>query len=392
MAGPAPHIFEARREALLATAQREGVSNVVIFGFGSALGAGTLSHGHLRFFSGWDGHESLSLLVLGAGVSQLIVGSPFMLALAQATRPDLNARYVHPTGWPQALRDGLGGAAFAALGFGEMPAQIEKSLSALGVIPALSLDEAAARQRLVKDAASLALMREAAGLCDELFARLGAELAARRPAWEAQLNLETHARRQGADYCRTWLTTAPAADYPRYWPQEAQRTPERGDQVLFGIALTVEGHWGHGIRMGSIGPQRSTHAALARQVEAMLKAGVSALRPGLPLAGVEAAMEDVFASRLARENAGRFRRFRNGHGLGASYEEPLATNPFRQHFDPAAQAAPGDITLAPGMVFELHPNIFVSDLGGAALGEMMLVTDEEPEFLLRFPSTCQVWE
>jgi Xaa-Pro aminopeptidase len=392
MVRPAPDVLASRREALLQAGRKAGVESVVVFGFGSALGAGTLSHGHLRFFSGWDGHESLSLLVLGAGASRLVVGSPFMLALAQAIRPDLVVSYVHPTGWAQALQDILGRLAFASLGFGEMPAQIEKALTAQGLVPALALEEAAARLRLVKDAASLAHMRDAATLCDALFARLGVELATRRPAWEMQLALETYARSQGAEYCRTWLTAAPAADYPRYWPEEAQRTPEKGDQVLFGIALTVEGHWGHGIRMGSIGPQKPAHAALAAQVETMLEAGVAALRPGQPLAGVEAAMEKVFAARLAQDHAGRFRRFRNGHGLGASYEEPLATSPFRQHFDPSAEAQPGDITLAPDMVFELHPNIFVSNLGGAALGEMLQVTEDEPEFLLRFPRTCHVWE
>lgn len=392
MAQPKPEVFEHRRKTLLRQAVAMGAKAVLAFGFGSALGAGTLSHGHLRFLSGWDGHESLSLLVITPDHTRLLVGSPFMLPAAQTTRADLVVEYVHPTMWARRLEVLLKGRAFASLGFGEMPSQIERSLDAAGLQPVLTLDDAAARQRLVKDASALACMREAAALCDALFAQLGAQLATRRPAWELQLNLEAYARRQGAEYCRTWLTTAPLADYPRYWPEECRRAPAPGDQVLLGIALTVEGHWGHGIRMGSIGPQKLEHAALAGEIETMLGAGVAALRPGHALAGVEGAMEAVFAGSLAQRHAGRFRRFRNGHGLGLSYEEPLSTAPFRQHFDPQAAPLPCDITLEPGMVFELHPNLFVSNLGGAALGEMMLVTDGEPEFLLRYPRTCQVWE
>lgn len=392
MATSTPEVFEARRDALLQAGKAAGAQVIVLFGYGSALGAGTVSHGHIRFFSGWDGHESLSLLIITSERTRLVVGSPFMVAAAQFAHPDLSASYVHPTQWAQVLEVLLNKSAFASVGFAELPAHIDRRFTAAGFCPALALDETAARLALVKDASALAAMRAAAALCDDLFGRLGEQLATRRPAWELQLSLEAHARRAGADYCRTWLTLGPEADYPRYWPEECRAVPQPGDQVLFGIALTVEGHWGHGIRMGSVGPQKPEHAALAAEVEAMLKAGVAALRPGQTLTGVEAAMEHVFTRSLAPRYRGGFRRFRNGHGLGTSYEEPLTTAAFRQHFDPAAVATPCDITLEPGMVFELHPNIFVKNLGGAALGEMMLVRDGEPEFLLRFPRTCPVWE
>jgi Xaa-Pro aminopeptidase len=397
MTGGAPgdnaELFAQRRHALLRFAREQGTDSVAVFGFGSALGAGSASHGALRFLSGWDGHESLSLLLIGQDGARLIVGSPFMLPLARETRPDLTVEHVQPLGWGEVLAARTKGASVATVGFGELPRQVDAALIAAGLAAGPSLDDAAARQRLVKDAAAVSLHSDAASLCDMLFGRLGAELAQRRPAWEIQLNLETEARRQGADYSRTWLTIAPAADYPRYWPAEARRVPEHGDQVLFGVALTVDGHWGHGIRMGSIGPQKPEHRGLAGHVEAMLEAGLAALRPGLPLAGAELAMEAVLAERVDAQGRQRFRRFRNGHGLGFSYEEPLTTAVFRQHFDPGAPpAATSDLVLAPGMLLELHPNLFVPDLGGAALGEMVLVTPDGPACLLRHPRACQSWD
>lgn len=386
-------LLAERRSALLDLARASGAQGVAVFGYGSALGAGTASHGALRFFTGWDGHESLSLLLVTVAESRLLVGSPFMLPLARERLPKLPTAHVQPLDWGKAIAARLNGASIATVGFGELPRQVDAGLRRHGLGDGPPLDDAAARLRLVKDAAAIRLHRDAAALCDELFSRLDGELARRLPAWEIQLNLETEARRRGADYCRTWLTIAPAADYPRYWPAEARQVPERGDQVLFGIAVTVDGHWGHGIRMGSIGPQKSEHRDLAGHVEAMLEAGLAALRPGLPLAGAEQAMEAVLAGRVdARERSG-FRRFRNGHGLGLSYEEPLTTGIFRQHFDPdAPPAAASDLALAPGMLFELHPNLFLPTLGGAALGEMVLVTPDGPECLLRYPRTCQSWD
>jgi Xaa-Pro aminopeptidase len=383
----------AERNALLHLARDSGAQSVAVFGFGSALGAGTASHGVLRFFTGWDGHESLSLLLMTAGEARLLLGSPFMLPLARELGPKLATEHVPPLDWGKAIAARLNGASVATVGFGELPRQIDAGLKRYDVADGPPLDEAAARLRLVKDGAAIRLHRGAAALCDELFSRLGAELVRRLPAWQIQLNLETEARRRGADYCRTWLTVAPAADYPRYWPAEARKVPEPGDQVLFGIALTVDGHWGHGIRMGSIGPQKPEHRDLASHIETMLEAGLSALRPGLPLAGAEQAMEAVLAERVDAGERARFRRFRNGHGLGFSYEEPLTTAIFRQHFDPdAPPAAASDLALAPGMLFELHPNLFVPALGGAALGEMVLVTPDGPECLLRYPRTCQSWD
>ena len=64
--------------------------------------------------------------------------------------------------------------------------------------------------------------------------------------------------------------------------------PEHGDQVLFGVALTVDGHWGHGIRMGSIGPQKPEHRALVGHVEAMLEVGRANIAQGQAFYGIGA--------------------------------------------------------------------------------------------------------
>lgn len=388
-AAEGPAIFATRRRALLERAAERGLKAVLVFGHGSALGTGTQSHGALRYLCGWDGHESTSLLVVTEESTHLMVGSPFMMPLAQALRADLVLHDLRPSAWPDAI-GALAAEGFGTVGFGEMPAGIHAGFGASA--RGLPLDEEVARQRLVKDAAELTSHRAAAKLCDMLFGRLGAELARRVPAWQMQLELEAAARLAGAGYCRTWLTVSPQADYCRYWREEAMRIPEAGDQVLLGIALTVDGHWGHGIRMGSIGPQAAEHQALTEHAEAMLAAGLAAMQPGAPLSGVEAAMEQELGRRGVLAAHPGLRRFRSGHGLGCSYEDPILTDAFRQHFDPTApETQAPDIALAPGMLFELHPNLFVPGIGGAALGEMVLVTEDGPKCLLSFPRRCVEW-
>ncbi|MEP9353002.1 M24 family metallopeptidase [Xanthobacter sp. KR7-65] len=314
-----------------------------------------------------------------------------MMPLAGGLPADLTAIDARPADWDWAVRKmGLPGPV-ATVGFDEMPAALHARLAPLAGGP--SLDERAARLRMRKDADEIAAHRVAARLCDELFARLGPELARRSSAADIQVELEAHARRGGADYCRTWLTIRPEADYCRYWPAETQSSPQPGDQVLLGVALTVDGHWGHGIRMGAIGPLRSDHSALHSLVEEMMAAAFEALRPGLPLAGVEAAMEQTLRASGLMDAHPALRRFRNGHGLGHSYEEPMLTDAFPQHFDTSGTvaAAGSDVTIAPGMLLEIHPNLFIPGVGGAALGEMLLVTETGIDSLLTFPRPPVAW-
>lgn len=389
--GAASSTHTLRRAALLAEAGACGAASVLVFGFGSALGAGTRSHGALRYLSGWDGHESPSLLALSPSGSSLVVGSPFLMPLARGLPADLAVIDARPADWHRVVGDmGLPGPV-ATVGFDEMPAALHARLAPLAGGP--SLDERAARLRLRKDASEIAAHRAAARLCDDLFARLGPELARRSSAADIQVELEAHARRGGADYCRTWLTIRPQADYCRYWPAETASFPEPGDQVLLGIALTIDGHWGHGIRMGAIGPLAPEHAALHGLVEDMMAAALGALRPGLPLAGVEAAMEQTLRASGMMDAHPGLRRFRNGHGLGHSYEEPILTDAFPQHFDTSGTvtSAASDVTIAPGMLLEIHPNLFIPGVGGAALGEMLLVTEAGIDSLLTFPRSPVDW-
>lgn len=388
-AAHSPHT--GRRAALLAEARACGAASILVFGFGSALGAGTKSHGALRYVSGWDGHESPSLLVVAPTGSSLLVGSPFMIPLARRLPADLTVIDARPANWDRAVRELSLPGPVATIGFDEMPAALHARLAPLADGP--SLDERAAWLRLRKDAGEIAAHRAAARLCDELFGRLGPELMRRSTASDIQVELEAHARRAGADYCRTWLTIGPQADYCRYWPAETAASPEEGDQVLLGIALTIDGHWGHGIRMGAVGPVRPDHAALHGLVESMMEAALGALRPGHPLAAVEAAMEQRLRESGSLNAHPGARRFRNGHGLGHSYEEPVLTDAFPQHFDTSGTDTAGgsDVIIAPGMLLEIHPNLFIPGIGGAALGEMLLVTEAGVDSLLSFPRSPVAW-
>jgi Xaa-Pro aminopeptidase len=379
---PARHA--QRRAALLEIA---GGRPIVIFGMGSALGGGTRSHGGLRFLTGWDSHESASLLLLTRAGCRLLLTSPFMEPSARDTVPELTPAYVPQSQWPQAVAEALQGMKPALIGAAEMPMGLYQPLAKLfdhaeDFTPVLD------GLRQVKDADALTLHKAGAAICDAVFAALPKAVAIGRSGAESQRILDDLALSLGAEYCRTWLTLRPQADHPRYWPEETQRRAEIGDQMLFGVALTVDGHWAHGLRMGQIGPVPAPISAMHSLVYDALQHGIAALQPGLSISecvrAMDARVRDVSGHLAGRVITG----FRAGHGLGLTYEEPGLTSAFPQKFGQCPEPIPsvdGPI-LRSGMVLELHPNIFASGLGGAALGQMLQITESGAVSLLKAPT------
>ena len=49
------------------------------------------------------------------------------------------------------------------------------------------------------------------------------------------------------------------------------------------------------------------------------------------------------------------------------------------------------IQIEPGMLLELHPNVFIPDEAAGAIGDMVLVTEDGYEILNGFPRELIIW-
>jgi Xaa-Pro dipeptidase len=80
-------------------------------------------------------------------------------------------------------------------------------------------------------------------------------------------------------------------------------------------------------------------------------------------------------------------RARPGHGLGFSYEDPIVTGAFFHPWEFKNRPVPGTnpIELKPGMLMELHPNLYIPNVAGATIGDMVAVTDSGYEILTKYP-------
>ena len=372
--------LDARVRSLQGWMGHEAIATLVVFGRGHALGTATRSHGNLRFLADWDGDNADSALIIPArGTPSLVVENVFAAMRARESGRFADTLLGQGETFARHVRDLIGDAdgTIALAGRHEIPLPAWECLAAAGAGSWLSAEPELARRRSVKDMTAIAYHRMAARICDTLFERVGALLRSGRPVYAVQAELEALARGMGCEFCRTWLTVSPIPDRCRYLVSENDRIPAEGDQFLLGIMLLLHGHWGHAIRTGALGAPTPAAERAFIEVQAMHEAMLERLQPGRDL-------RDVGAAGRASTDRDVF-QFRSGHALGYSYEDPIGTAEFPQPYDPGPEV-PGR-TIEPGMLFELHPNLFIRGGGAAALGDMVIVTEHGPELLTTFPRT-----
>ena len=390
--------LKARVASIEQELRGQGLQALVLYANGSALGNQTFAHGYLRYLCGFDGHNTPSMLILRPGHAPVLLSGnkPHMRAhVAEKSLWFSDVRHVRPQlfGAEAAAilaREPGPAARVAYLGYDETPAPVWKSLET--ALPGVAwVDDFAPyidRYRAIKRPAELGLHRRAAAICDTVFETLEREAGSGRSGYQLQAAMEHTARHAGCDYCVTWITVMPHADGSRYNLEECERVPQSGDQVLAGILLTYDGHWGHAVRTGSFGAPGAGHRRAYDICREMHAAALDRLRPGADLCQANIAMIDVLR-RYYREDEVRTSRL--AHGLGYSYEDPVVTRAFPNPWDVKPGRRQEPVEIKPGMLMELHPNLFVPGVAGAMIGDMVLVTETGYELLTAFPRDLIDW-
>lgn len=243
------------------------------------------------------------------------------------------------------------------------------------ILPAGTLviaEDVVADLRNRKSAAEIVRMRRAARLSD-----LGYEvlLDTAKPGmrgFEVVAEMERAMRLGGADYANFWFASGPADDWTvrmaEFRPND--RTLQVGDQITCCSYAVYDGYWAHAMRTGTLGGPSPQQQRMLPACLAAHRAGLSAMKPGVPFADVVAAVQQT-----AEAGGLELHSPRIGHGIGLDYGE-------RPHF-----VADSEELLQPGMTLMLHPQMTIR--GEAAfyvpLGDLCLVTDDGIEVLTQFP-------
>ena len=391
-------IFKDRIKQVEKKAKTEKLSAMVVYATGSGLGFAGQTHGSMRFLCDWDARNQAAVLILQPDQAPILLvpgRSPQLFAREIMWFDDI--RSVPQSGFGKEIVSVLNpmladGDKVGYLGKSETPVGLYDTLrQGLPRIELVAADSIVDELRTVKDSHAIGFHRRSAALCDNLFEVFKREVRSGKPVFQIQADLEHAAKIEGAEYASSFMSIGPVADRPRYAKRECIRIPADGDQVLLSLFVLMDGHWGHAIRTGVLGKPNQPQQKVHDIVHEMQAAALEQVSPGTLLENVWKASEKVLSHYYPGARELDWYWLKTGHSLGLDYSDPILSSVFPT---PSAMAKGANfqgtekgslIQIAPGMLFELHPNIFLPGQATAAIGDMVLVTETGHEMMTRFP-------
>jgi len=221
--------------------------------------------------------------------------------------------------------------------------------------------------RMVKDAEEIAAIRQACMLSCEA---LGQVLPSIRPGiTEKQLAVALERRMVdlGADKpgFATIVASGPNGAIPHHVP--ASRPLSVGDLVTIDFGACYGGYHADMTRTIAIGEPATWQRDIYTLVAEAQRAGLAAVRPGAPVARVDAAARDLI------NDAGHGEHF--GHGLGHGVGLEIHEAPLMHH--------DGTGTLGDRVPVTVEPGVYLQGLGGVRIEDTLVVrAGAEPAELL----------
>ena len=398
-------VLKERIEKVEAKLIEQNLKFLVVYSTGSSLGPASQTHGYLRYLCDWDSRNADSVLVLRPGEDPILLvpNLPFRFLAAETMwfkdiRLISQGRFGHEIAsilTPLVLENDKIGY----IGRAETPAPVYEALSrGLPGVTLVQANRIIDELRIVKDSLAITFHRRAAEISDAMFQTFTREVRKGKKAYQLQADVEHTARYEGCEHASTFLAVGPVADRARRAKSECVRVPQLGDQILLAVFLMYEGHWGHAIRTGTVGiPSQAQRRAFDIAFE-MEEAALECLKPGLNLDEVWRASARALKKHYPDINSLLdWYWFKTGHGMGLDYSEPLVPDAFRFPYELDEDSNIDDklrlpdIRIEPGMLFELHPNVFIPNEATGAIGDMVLVTESGYDILNGFPRELIIW-
>jgi Xaa-Pro aminopeptidase len=221
------------------------------------------------------------------------------------------------------------------------------------------------RQRMIKDAGELRLIRQAVNLGAKVYQEAARAIAPGVSEVEVAGKLEFAARQAGADGMA--FDTIVAAGKRGALPHgraSTQPIPKRGF-VVVDSGVILRGYCSDMTRTTHVG--RSSRVE-RRWYDSVLEAqlvGIAAVRSGVTAGEVDEAARNV----LRKAKLDEYFTHSTGHGVGLEIHEPPRLGSKQLEL------------LTPGMVITIEPGIYVPGKGGIRIEDMVVVTEKGCEVL-----------
>jgi Xaa-Pro aminopeptidase len=179
------------------------------------------------------------------------------------------------------------------------------------------------------------------------------------------LEMEFFMKRNGGDVLGFDIIIASGKRSALPHGKASDKRIEKGDLVLFDYGIRHQGYHSDETCTAICGEASPEQLKIYRIVREAHDKAIEMVRPGIPVRDVDAAARD----HIRECGYGDYFGHGLGHGVGLNVHE-----------DPFVNADNKDI-LQEGMVFTIEPGIYVPDLGGVRLEDMVRVTSHGAEVL-----------
>ena len=237
------------------------------------------------------------------------------------------------------------------------------------LIPVSGLVE---KLRAIKSAEEIELLKTAAQIADAAFLHVLEVVRAGVSELDVAFALENYMKKQGTD--TTGFSPIVASGYRGALAhgRASDKIMEKGDLVTIDFGCNYKGYWSDISRTVAIGDPSEQLREIHAVVLESFNRCVSGLRPGLTDQEVDSLMRDVIKAHGYNELSGTG----TGHGIGLEvHEDPFFS--VRQV-----------MSLAPGMVITVEPGIYLPNVGGARVEDVILITEQGSEVFT--PSTKEM--
>ncbi len=223
--------------------------------------------------------------------------------------------------------------------------------------------------RSVKDQEELNILEGAAAIAADAFEEILPLIHPGRLEREVALELELAMRRRGAE--EKSFDTIVASGWRGALPHgvASGKRIVAGDLVTIDFGARWQGYHSDETITVAVGEVADELRRIFDVVFEAQNRAIEGIKPGIPLRDIDA----IARSFIAAKGYGKFFGHGLGHGVGLEvHEQPTLSS----HSDAVAEE---------GMVFSIEPGIYIPDLGGVRIEDMVCVTAEGCRRITRLP-------
>lgn len=222
------------------------------------------------------------------------------------------------------------------------------------------------RQRTIKDAAEMALMRRAISISDQVFDEVSAQIRPGMTEKQVARMIEERMVELGAEgpAFHTIVAAGPNSAMAHAIPGD--RPIGEREPIVIDMGARYHGYNSDMTRTISLGGHDAKFQEIYNLVLRSHLAAETAARSGLSGEAVDAAARDIIVAAGYGDQFGHG----TGHGIGLEVHEP-----------PRLAVASPDETLDAGVVVSIEPGVYIQDWGGVRIEDLVLLSPGGAEVL-----------